>query len=472
MKTERQTQQVSQDKVLLSKEARESSAEKDQEQRRKPDCNVRLTFKGQNETIKITDEMKFNDLKIRIKEIFNIEPEAQVIKTGFPPKEFQQPLDGNDPIGLKHGERLFIEEKLSFQEEPRGKGRGTKRVMKKQGGGKNTGKRVGYRLGAGKQDSAPAGQSGGQYLYQSIAKQEKHPCESSDRKDQREEILPEEKLKEQTDIKRKSETEAVVEEHKESPDGWGIVEMNNDSNSKKSDEEALKEATQRMVEDMERNMKSLKDEGESKEGKESIDVDVFFQKFCEVKDGKLGEVTVGENIEVADVATIPVTNTDQSKDSMENVTNIDVIHTDEIPKDNLNPRSQSLTHDKDNLSLDEDTQYPDTLSVDACCPNSIPSNLPPKINDLDAKQQELLCEAGEMAVEFVNKGKSAATEIKKVPMREAEDEREVDQDLVREAENEREAGQIPVCKAERESEVNQPSMLPITHGLQSTVDKE
>ena len=141
---ERQKQEVSQEKAFLPKEASENSAQNDQEQRGKPPCNVRLTFKGQNETIKITDEMKFKDLKIKIKEIFNIEPEAQVIKTGFPPKEFQQPLDGNDPIGLKHGERLFIEEKLGVQEEPCGKGRGTKRGMKKQGGGKNTGKRVGY----------------------------------------------------------------------------------------------------------------------------------------------------------------------------------------------------------------------------------------------------------------------------------------------------------------------------------------
>ena len=332
---------------------------------------------------------------------------------------------------------------------------------------------VGYRLGTGRQDSAAAGQSDGQYFCQSIAKQKKQPCESSDRKDQREEILAEKKLTEQTDIKRKSENKAGVDEQREPPDGWPLVEMNNNSNGTKSDEEALKETIQRMVEDMERNMKSLKDEEENKEGKESINVDVFFQEFRDVKDVRLGEATVGGNIEAEDVETSLVTIPDKTKVSRENIADIDVILTDKTPKDSLNPRSQSLPQDKDSLSPDEDTQCPDTLSADTCSPNSTPSNAPPTINDLDAAQQEILLEAeGEMAVEFVNKEKSAAVEIKEVPMGETEDEREVDQDLESEEENESEAGQIPVCEAERERELTQPSTLPVAHGMQSTVDKE
>lgn len=412
--------------------------------------------------------MKFKDLRIKIKEIFKIDPEAQIIKTGFPPKEFQQPLDENDPIGLKHGERLFIEEKLGLQEKPHGKGRGTKRGMKKQDGGKNTGKRVGYRLGTEKENSAAVGRGdkiGGKRSDHAITKKEKRPCQSNERKDQRGEILAEKEFTDQSDTTRKSENEAGVDEQGESPEAWRFVEMNDNSTGEKSDGEALKETIRTLVEDMERNMKSLKDEEEGKDRKESINVDVFFQEFREMKDKTSGEITVEGNFEAEEVDTSQIMIGDQTKESTENnvgeesrilvATDDDVVLTDKTPSDSLNPNilsqdkdnlpqdKDNLSQDKDNPSSDEDKRSPDTLSPDTFSPNSIPSNEPMTIkDDLDVAQQDSQYEAEEeMAFEFVNKEGSAAEEINEVPMGEAESEREVDQNLASKAESERDVDQ-------------------------------
>ena len=79
-----------------------------------PSSDGQITVKisrsrGDTQTLRLDPEITMHALQNKIQELFNIAPDQQILKHGFPPKPLQAPGNGL-PLGLKSGDKITVSE--------------------------------------------------------------------------------------------------------------------------------------------------------------------------------------------------------------------------------------------------------------------------------------------------------------------------------------------------------------------------